>query len=127
MGKWTPIHDHNDQPFDASTTITVENYGMIQSFTIISASGALVETRTGLNTTEISIGEGIASGLYTVIITTEKDAMRLDKPGLIEVLNKLPMYYIPIEITFDEKEKEEFDKLINEYVFRTNQKHSGVH
>ena len=62
-----------------------------------------------------------------VIITTEKDAMRLDKPGLIEVLSKLPMYYIPIEITFDEKEKEDFNKLITDYVVRTNQKHSGVH
>ena len=60
------------QPFDANTTITVENYGMIQSFTIISASGAIVETVHGLNTTEITIGETIASGLYTVIITTEK-------------------------------------------------------
>jgi hypothetical protein len=60
------------QPFDANTTITVENYGAIQSYTIISASGALVETRQGLNTTKITLGEGIASGLYTVIITTEQ-------------------------------------------------------
>lgn len=62
-----------------------------------------------------------------VIITTEKDAMRLDKPGLIEILDKLPLYYIPIEITFDDKEKEEFNQLITEYVFRTNQKNIGVH
>ena len=60
------------QPFDEATTITVENYGMIQSFTIISASGAIVETRHGLNTEEVILGEAIASGLYTVIITTEK-------------------------------------------------------
>lgn len=62
-----------------------------------------------------------------IIITTEKDAMRLDKPGLVEVLHKLPMYYIPIETTFDEKEKEDFNQLINDYVNRTNQKHSGIH
>ena len=62
-----------------------------------------------------------------VIITTEKDAMRLDKPGLVEILNKLPVYYIPIEITFDEKEKEEFNKIITDYVTRTNKKYSGVH
>ena len=55
-----------------------------------------------------------------IIITTEKDAMRLDKPGLVEILGKLPVYYIPIEITFDEKEKEEFNKLITDYVIRTN-------
>ena len=62
-----------------------------------------------------------------VIITTEKDAMRLDKPGLVEILNKLPVYYVPIEITFDEKEKEEFNKIITDYVTRTNKKHSGLH
>ena len=67
---------------------------------------------------------GIASQ-NKVIITTEKDAMRLDKQGLVEILGKLPLYYIPIEITFDEKE--EFNKLIIDYVTRSNQKHSGVH
>jgi len=62
-----------------------------------------------------------------VIITSEKDAMRLDKLGLMEILDKLPLCYIPIEVTFDEKEKEEFEKLITEYVVRTNQKHSRIH
>jgi len=62
-----------------------------------------------------------------IIITTEKDAMRLDKHGLVEILNQLPVYYIPIEITFDEKEKEEFNKIITDYVIRTNQKRSGAH
>ncbi|MEK6615901.1 MAG: tetraacyldisaccharide 4'-kinase [Bacteroidota bacterium] len=61
------------------------------------------------------------------IITTEKDAMRLDKPGLVEALSKLPVYYIPIEIIFDEKEKEEFNKLVTEYVVSTNKKHSRIH
>lgn len=67
-----------------------------------------------------------------IIITTEKDAMRLNQPGFIELLNKLPVYYIPIEITFDSSaigtnEKEEFNKIIIEYVTRTNQKHSGTY
>ncbi|MBI4931353.1 MAG: tetraacyldisaccharide 4'-kinase [Bacteroidetes bacterium] len=62
-----------------------------------------------------------------IIITTEKDAMRLDKLGLVEIIGKLPVYYIPIEVTFDEKEKEEFNKLITDYVIRTNQKHSRTH
>ncbi len=55
-----------------------------------------------------------------IIITTEKDAMRLDKPGLVEMLSGLPFYYIPIETTFDVKEKDEFDQLILDYVVRTN-------
>jgi len=62
-----------------------------------------------------------------IIITTEKDAMRLDKPGLVEVLHELPVYYIPIETTFDEKEKSEFDQLVTDYVIRTNQKHRSIH
>ena len=62
-----------------------------------------------------------------VIITTEKDAMRLGIQGFVEILNKLPIYYIPIETTFDAREKEEFEKLITDYVFRTNQKHSSAH
>jgi tetraacyldisaccharide 4'-kinase len=67
------------------------------------------------------------SSLHKIIITTEKDAMRLDKPGLVEVLHKLPMYYISIETTFDEKEKNEFDQLVTEYVLRTNQKNNRIH
>lgn len=57
------------------------------------------------------------------IITTEKDAMRLNQPGFAEVLDKLPFYYIPIEITFEEKEREEFNKLVIDYVIRTNPDH----
>ena len=61
------------------------------------------------------------------IITTEKDAMRLDKPGLLEVIGKLPVYYIPIETTFGEKEKDEFNHLILDYVNRANQKYRRLH
>ncbi len=60
------------QPFDAGTTITTKNLGVIQSYSIISVSGALVEIKNGLNTVEVTLGETIASGIYTVIITTEK-------------------------------------------------------
>jgi hypothetical protein len=45
---------------------------MIQLLNIISASGAIVEAKQGLNTEEITLGDNLASGLYTVIITTEK-------------------------------------------------------
>lgn len=58
-----------------------------------------------------------------IIITTEKDAMRLDKPGLMEQLKNISIYHIPIEITFNEKEEEEFNKLVTDYVVRANQKH----
>ena len=60
------------QPFDGTTTITVYNIGMIQSITIISTSGAIAETRQNLHTNELTIGESLAPGLYSVLLSTEK-------------------------------------------------------
>ncbi|WP_018343839.1 Ig-like domain-containing protein [Cytophaga aurantiaca] len=59
------------QPFDLNTSITIENLGTIQSVTIISSSGAIVEIKQGLNTESILIGDSLASGLYTVLIQSE--------------------------------------------------------
>ena len=54
-----------------------------------------------------------------IIITTEKDAMRLEKSELQEILKKLPLYYIPIEIAFHEKDQEDFNRHILNYVRTT--------
>lgn len=51
-----------------------------------------------------------------IIITTEKDAMRIDKAGLLEVVQQLPLFYIPIETVFLFDEGEAFNKQIREYV-----------
>ena len=51
-----------------------------------------------------------------IIITTEKDFMRL---GLAQS-QQLPFYYLPIEIDFDEKDKHAFNQYIIEHV-RKNQ------
>lgn len=62
----------------------------------------------------------------TIIITTEKDAIRLKnavkKNKSIEV--DLPFYYLPIEIEFLENTKNEFDNHIIEYV-RKNKSFDG--
>lgn len=71
------------------------------------------------------IFENIA-GENKIILTTEKDAMRLDKPGLKEVLDGLPLFYIPIEVAFHDKDAEEFDKQLLDYV-RSNQNHGRIH
>jgi pectate lyase len=60
------------QPFDVNTSITLENYGMIQSITIISSSGTIVETKQNINAESVLLGESLASGLYTVLIQSEK-------------------------------------------------------
>ena len=51
-----------------------------------------------------------------IIITTEKDAMRMDKPELLEALKGLPVFYVPIEIVFHTIENEEFNNEITKYV-----------
>jgi tetraacyldisaccharide 4'-kinase len=53
-----------------------------------------------------------------IVLTTEKDAMRLHVPGIEEVLGELPIYYIPVEVDFHGKDKEDFDENILTYVKR---------
>lgn len=53
-----------------------------------------------------------------IIVTTEKDAMRLKGTDLEDSVNTLPLYILPIEIDFKEK-TQEFNNTILNYV-RTN-------
>ncbi len=61
-----------------------------------------------------------------LIITTEKDAMRLLHPKFENKIDALPIYYLPIESEMHEKDKEWFDNKVIDYV-RTSKKHNGVH
>jgi len=51
-----------------------------------------------------------------VLVTTEKDAMRLKTPELCTNLEKLPLFYVPMEIEFHGSDKEKFDIEILNYV-----------
>ena len=51
-----------------------------------------------------------------IIVTTEKDAMRLKHPELRAALSDLPIYYIPIELKFHETGND-FDSFIRKQVF----------
>lgn len=53
-----------------------------------------------------------------IIVTTEKDAMRLKGSDLEEIANTLPLFILPIEIDFKDK-TEEFNETILQYA-RTN-------
>jgi tetraacyldisaccharide 4'-kinase len=55
-------------------------------------------------------------GEKKIVLTTEKDAMRLQKPGLAEYLGDLPVYYVPIEVAFQDQDANDFNHQINEYV-----------
>ncbi|MBL4577315.1 MAG: tetraacyldisaccharide 4'-kinase [Flavobacteriales bacterium] len=51
-----------------------------------------------------------------IILTTEKDAMRLAIPGVAKAFENLPIFYLPIKIKFHDKDGEEFNKQIVDYV-----------
>jgi tetraacyldisaccharide 4'-kinase len=53
-----------------------------------------------------------------IVVTTEKDAMRLRGSDLQDIANTLPLYVLPIEVDFKEK-TQEFNETIINYV-RTN-------
>ncbi len=61
-----------------------------------------------------------------LILTTEKDAMRLKNTDFSNILKDLPVFYIPIEIIFDEKDKNALNSQILNYV-RSNQRNSSLH
>ena len=51
-----------------------------------------------------------------LLITTEKDAMRLLQPELVEIAVQLPVFYLPIEVEIHKKYKQQFDNQILNYV-----------
>lgn len=61
-----------------------------------------------------------------IIVTTEKDAMRLAEMSLIRKLVRYPICYIPIEIKFHGNDKKDFDKKILDYVGK-NSGNRSVH
>ncbi len=57
-----------------------------------------------------------AFGRRKIIITTEKDAMRLINSPYFRVLKGLPLFYIPIRVKIHEKDRQTFRKQILAYV-----------
>lgn len=55
-------------------------------------------------------------GNNKLIITTEKDLMRLSLPKISSLINDLPVFYIPIEVNFHGDDKKNFDQQITNYV-----------
>ncbi len=61
-----------------------------------------------------------------IILTTEKDAMRLIKSPYLSELKNLPVFYIPIEVKLHGTDETEFEQQIIEYVEK-NRRNSSVH
>jgi tetraacyldisaccharide 4'-kinase len=51
-----------------------------------------------------------------IMVTTEKDSMRLKTPALSSYLKNLPLFCVPMEIDFHGSDKEKFDNEILRYV-----------
>ena len=51
-----------------------------------------------------------------IILTTEKDFMRLKRKEIAQLTEKLPFYYIPLKVEFDESDKKIMDTKILSYV-----------
>ncbi|MCX6306003.1 MAG: tetraacyldisaccharide 4'-kinase [Bacteroidetes bacterium] len=60
-----------------------------------------------------------------IIVTTEKDVMRLKTPELSAYLKNLPLFCVPMEIDFHGTDKEKFDNEILRYV-KQNQRNSRI-
>jgi len=58
-----------------------------------------------------------------IIVTTEKDIMRLQTPGIMELLSNYPVFFIPVRVEFDKNDKETMHKIITDYVSK-NQRNS---
>ncbi len=53
-----------------------------------------------------------------VVITTEKDAMRLYDSSLSAYIDDLPIYYIPVKVVFQDQDKQKFDRMIFRFLER---------
>jgi len=58
-----------------------------------------------------------------IIVTTEKDAMRLINSPYISTFQNLPVFYKPVKVKLHQPDEEEFDNLILKYV-RQNKRNS---
>jgi tetraacyldisaccharide 4'-kinase len=56
-----------------------------------------------------------------IIVTTEKDLMRLKNSALWSIAERMTIYILPVEVSFKDKENE-FNEMILKYV-RTNRFH----
>jgi len=58
-----------------------------------------------------------------IVITTEKDVMRLKTPELVNNVKNLPLFCLPMEIDFHGTDKEKFDNEILMYVKKNQRDH----
>lgn len=55
-------------------------------------------------------------GRNKIVVTTEKDAMRLVDSPYFRLFKNIPLFYVPIEVKFHKTEELKYDKQVLEYV-----------
>ncbi|PKP52593.1 MAG: tetraacyldisaccharide 4'-kinase [Bacteroidetes bacterium HGW-Bacteroidetes-1] len=60
-------------------------------------------------------------GKNKMIVTTEKDAMRLTDSPYFRTLENLPLFFVPIEIRFHDRGGSSFDEMLLEYVRKNHE------
>ncbi len=95
------------------TTTSITFNGVIAYFnrSLITDKSLVVS----IPTTVPTVGNGATN---KIVVTTEKDAMRLRGTDLDDITNSIPLYVLPIEVDFKDK-AQEFNDIILNYV-RTN-------
>lgn len=66
------------------------------------------------------------AGRQKVVITTEKDAMRLASGPGLELLSDLPVYYLPVEVYFHGNDQHTFNEQIRAYAAGANERNGSV-
>ncbi|MCF8369218.1 MAG: tetraacyldisaccharide 4'-kinase [Bacteroidales bacterium] len=61
-----------------------------------------------------------------IIVTTQKDMMRLMLPHLMDAIKHLPICYVPIEVVINKEDREKFNQLILNYV-EENRRNNSLH
>jgi tetraacyldisaccharide 4'-kinase len=63
--------------------------------------------------------KGVFDDMFTknkAIVTTEKDAMRLQHPSILKHLEGMPIYYLPIKIAFHNGDGEKFNGEVKDFI-----------
>jgi tetraacyldisaccharide 4'-kinase len=76
---------------------------------------------------KINVAFSDMTGSNKIIVTTEKDIMRLRKPELEDSLRNLPVFYLPVQVAFHHNEQDKFDQRILNYVRKNHSNHSVHH
>ncbi|GAB4319499.1 MAG: tetraacyldisaccharide 4'-kinase [Bacteroidales bacterium] len=77
---------------------------------------------TGKDLKQITDAFALLPGENKVVLTTEKDLVRLSEPPVVEKIGYLPLFYIPVRICFPPDVEEQFQNRILTYVNRETER-----